>query len=208
MPEKLHALHLVVDNSSCIISPRRAFKAALIHGHASHSKFSKNSEMIAGRDSPKRAPVAHRSGRNLEKQGRLGRATERIKNLINTHHQPLYSRHLNIVKPLEHEQISGSDAATIIVMATDAPTTRNVNAIAERLRVTRDALGLSQAEMCRGSGIATNTYNQWEKGRGRPELDKAILICDAYGLTLDWIYLGDSSGLPYRLIEKIRPKAG
>ena len=80
---------------------------------------------------------------------------------------------------------------------------RTVEAIAERLRRTRQAQGLSQTELCRRTTIATNTYNQWEQAKGRPELDKAVLLCDALGYTLDWIYLGDESGLPHSLAVKL-----
>lgn len=38
----------------------------------------------------------------------------------------------------------------------------------------------------------------------RPQLDAALAIVDMYGVTLDWIYLGDPSGLRYELGEAIR----
>ena len=82
---------------------------------------------------------------------------------------------------------------------------RTVAAIAARLQATRAALDLNQRKLCELSGIAPNTYNQWEKGRGRPDLDGAIALCDALGLTLDWIYRGDPSGLPQRIALKLPP---
>lgn len=51
---------------------------------------------------------------------------------------------------------------------------------------------------------ALNTYNQWERGIGRPRLDEAIRLVDEYDLTLDWIYLGDHRRLPYELVDAIR----
>ena len=79
----------------------------------------------------------------------------------------------------------------------------HVELIAFRLRSTRIALELSQAELCRLTGIATNTWNQWEKGIGRPELDKALILCDKLGITIDWIYRGDPSGLPLRITQRM-----
>jgi transcriptional regulator with XRE-family HTH domain len=76
-------------------------------------------------------------------------------------------------------------------------------AIAQRLIATREALGISQAELCRRAGIATNTYNQWERAIIRPSLDHAVRLVQAFGLTLDWIYLGVLSGIPHRLAVKI-----
>lgn len=58
------------------------------------------------------------------------------------------------------------------------------------------------------AGIAPNTYNQWEKGKQPPALDQAIRLCDVHGLTLDWIYLGDASGLPLRITSRIASPSG
>lgn len=44
------------------------------------------------------------------------------------------------------------------------------------------------------------------------DIEAAILLCDRFDLTLDWIYRGDPSGLPHRLATELehvarRPKA-
>lgn len=78
-----------------------------------------------------------------------------------------------------------------------------VKAVAERLRLTRLALDLSQAAFCHVAGISPQAYNNYERARQRPELEKAIALCRAHKLTLDWIYLGDPSGLPYPLAAAI-----
>ncbi len=80
---------------------------------------------------------------------------------------------------------------------------RSVSAIASRLILTRKALGLNQLQFGKRAGIPDNTYNQYEKARGRPSLDFAFRLCDTYGLTLDWIYFGDPSKLPYDLAMAI-----
>lgn len=79
----------------------------------------------------------------------------------------------------------------------------SLDAIARRLERTRVALGLTQSEFADKAGIARNTYNQWEKGKGRPQLDGAIALCHVYNLTLDWIYFGETSGLPYQVASKL-----
>lgn len=85
-----------------------------------------------------------------------------------------------------------------------APTNlRSIDAIAARLEATRRVLDLSQTQLCLRAGLATNTYNQWERGKGRPQLDEAMKLCDTFGLTLDWIYRGDPSGLPYSIASEI-----
>lgn len=80
-------------------------------------------------------------------------------------------------------------------------------AIAKRLELTRTVLGLSQAEFAEGAGIARNTYNQWEKAKGRPQLDGAMALCQTYALTLDWIYFGEKAGLSYSLAQKLNTAA-
>lgn len=76
--------------------------------------------------------------------------------------------------------------------------------VGARLVRTRTALGLSQSEFAAGANLAVNTYNQYESGKNRPSIDNAILLCEVYGLTLDWIYRGDPSGLKYSLAVALR----
>lgn len=65
-----------------------------------------------------------------------------------------------------------------------------------RLRRAREALGLSQADVCRRAGVAANAYNQWEKGRRLINVFDAIKLADALGLSLDHIYRGDDTEVP------------
>ncbi len=81
---------------------------------------------------------------------------------------------------------------------------RGAAAIGERLLLTRQALGLAQKDFADRAGLAANTYNQYESGRNIPALDRAHALCDAYGLTMDWIYRGDPSGLRYELAAAIK----
>jgi transcriptional regulator with XRE-family HTH domain len=85
---------------------------------------------------------------------------------------------------------------------------RQLQEIAKRLKVSREALGLKPAELCRITGIKPNTYSQWEGAKGRPNLDEATRLCDTLGYTLDWIYLGDPAGLPLSVTSKIGPEIG
>ena len=73
-------------------------------------------------------------------------------------------------------------------------------AIGRRLLLTRQALGIdAQGEFARRAGIGVTAYNQYEMGRKRPSIENAVALCDAYHLTLDWLYRGDPSGLTYEL---------
>lgn len=72
--------------------------------------------------------------------------------------------------------------------------------IGRRLLALRLALGHTQVSFSRLTGISQPTLANYEAGIRRPELDKAILIVQKTAVTLDWLYLGERSGLPGSLL--------
>lgn len=124
---------------------------------------------------------------------------------------------MNEVKGLERELTRADSACLIDGMAKAERNSRqpvnprSLEAIAQRLEDTRLALSdpdtTSQAAYAEAAGIARNTYNQYEQAVSRPELDKAIQLCDYYRLSLDWIYLGRRDGLPFQVASKIPASA-
>jgi transcriptional regulator with XRE-family HTH domain len=80
----------------------------------------------------------------------------------------------------------------------------SIGAIAARLKATREALGYSsQKEFADRAGVTTTAYNNWERGKKRPDIESAIRLCTEYALTLDWIYRGDATGLPHGVAVKV-----
>lgn len=77
-------------------------------------------------------------------------------------------------------------------------------AVAKRMKALRIAKGYNQVQICADLDLATNTWNQWEKGERAPNLLLAMHICDQYGITLDYIYRGRMEALPEGLAGKIR----
>jgi transcriptional regulator with XRE-family HTH domain len=77
--------------------------------------------------------------------------------------------------------------------------------IAARLTLLRKALRLSQAELCRQTEIAPNQWNQFETGKRRITLEVAAKLKERYGASLDWIYVGDSAGIPQALLGQLFP---
>jgi DNA-binding XRE family transcriptional regulator len=85
---------------------------------------------------------------------------------------------------------------------------RSLEAIGQRLLLSREALGYGdrrQSAFAREISIDPPRYNNWERGNARISIDGAIALCGRFGLTLDWIYLGDRSGLPARIAEQLPP---
>lgn len=80
--------------------------------------------------------------------------------------------------------------------------------MAERLRLTREAMGWSQAELCRRSGISPQIWNNAETGDNRISVDEAIKLCRTTGVTLDWIYRGSRVLLPAVISDALRGVAG
>lgn len=74
-----------------------------------------------------------------------------------------------------------------------------------RLQRTFEALGVTQAEISRSTGISHSRLSQYlDPKYKRPiTLGAASKLCDAYGLTLDWIFRADPSKLPRDLHEKL-----
>ncbi len=88
---------------------------------------------------------------------------------------------------------------------------RDPESVGYRLRLTRVAIGvldggrpIAQGAFAEAAQLQPNTYNQFEQGRRLISVQAALQICDAYGITLDWIYAGDPSGLRYDLATVIR----
>ena len=75
--------------------------------------------------------------------------------------------------------------------------------LASRLKLTQDALELSGADIHRTTGIKPNRWSQYVNDKRPITLDAAGKFCDQYGVTLDWIYRADPSGLPQKLHNKI-----
>jgi len=79
--------------------------------------------------------------------------------------------------------------------------------VARRLRLTRTALGYpnrQQSDFAAESGIAQSHYNKFETGERRLTLTIAMKLCHRWGITLDWLFRGDPSGLPAKLWNEIR----
>jgi DNA-binding XRE family transcriptional regulator len=81
---------------------------------------------------------------------------------------------------------------------------RSIEAIGERLMLSRQVTGKTQGEYSAAAKIPQNTYNQYERGKARPTVDHANAICDVHKITLDGIYRGDPSGLQPDMLAAIK----
>ncbi|KKB86452.1 hypothetical protein VW29_02510 [Devosia limi DSM 17137] len=72
-----------------------------------------------------------------------------------------------------------------------------MSALGDRIRDSRKAAGMTQADLARALGISVQAISQWESGRTVPTADRLIFIGDLLGLDLRTAYFGGELG-PYR----------
>ncbi|WP_227657653.1 helix-turn-helix domain-containing protein [Candidatus Magnetaquicoccus inordinatus] len=82
-------------------------------------------------------------------------------------------------------------------------TTELLVAIGQRLRTARSALELHPEEMSATLRIGMDTLDNWENGRSLPDIGTMILLANRFAISLDWIYRGDPSNLPYRIAVRV-----
>ena len=70
--------------------------------------------------------------------------------------------------------------------------------IAERLRAAREAYDpdMDMKTFAEEAGLKHSQYKNWESGAYRIGLDGALRLRTRYGLTLEYIYIGDVDSLP------------
>lgn len=82
-----------------------------------------------------------------------------------------------------------------------------LKSLGNRLKSTREALELSQADLCKILRVKANRWSQYESGERRITIDVANRLCDEFSLSLDWIYRANPSQLPHGLRLKMRQAA-
>jgi transcriptional regulator with XRE-family HTH domain len=76
--------------------------------------------------------------------------------------------------------------------------------IGERIRDLRMAMGYTNASLfAKWVGWTPQQLSNYERGTKRPEVTMATTLCIKTGVTLDWIFRGERSGLPLHVAELI-----
>lgn len=78
---------------------------------------------------------------------------------------------------------------------------------AARLIQTQTALGLTNAALAKKSGVSAHAWSQYRTGDRSIPPQALAMLKEEYGITADWILVGDPSGLPQRIYGKIRISA-
>lgn len=75
--------------------------------------------------------------------------------------------------------------------------------IGRRLKATRQALGLRARDIHRATGIGESAWSQYENGRRFPDLLQILPFTDRFGISLDWIYRGIVTAMPFELAQNV-----
>ena len=78
-------------------------------------------------------------------------------------------------------------------------------ALGARLESARSALGIRHIDMAKVAGLSPQAWNNYVSGIRPLSIPSASLLCERYGLTLDWIYRGKTGGLPHALVQRLEP---
>ena len=110
----------------------------------------------------------------------------------------LYFTDREVVKP---HVLSSDFAAGTLAQSGMA---RTLEGIAWRLLTLRTWRGLSQKDFCAEIGVGTNHYSPFENAKRRIPLEIATKLVERYGVTLDWVYLGDMRGMTGQMQAELR----
>ena len=76
--------------------------------------------------------------------------------------------------------------------------------VCRRLLDLRAVLNLSRpADFISATGFSKTRVSNWDNFNSRPDLAAGILMARKWGVTLDWLFLGNPAGLPRDLAEKL-----
>lgn len=117
-------------------------------------------------------------------------------------HAPLYSQYVSYVKP----QYEICDKVALRLKRGMGKEDKVHSDIGTRLKAFRELTELQQKEFAIKNGFAPTQYTNWETGERRIPVDKAALLENVYGLTLDFIYLGRFRTLPHSLATSLSEK--
>ncbi|MDB5317811.1 MAG: hypothetical protein JWO24_3655 [Rhodospirillales bacterium] len=85
------------------------------------------------------------------------------------------------------------------------PTARyRMLAVGSNLRAAIDALGISYVDAAEVMGVTKNHLGNWMRGSTYPMPFAVYRFSRRYGVTADWLYLSDPSGLPLRIASAMK----
>jgi transcriptional regulator with XRE-family HTH domain len=118
-------------------------------------------------------------------------------NHVHAWHSPNDGKSITILSMLSGMHLRGTD------MLDPLDTGDLDKDVARRLILSRLAMNMQPGEFADRAGLTQSNYSQYENLWRSLSIRAAMKLCTVYGLTLDWLYRGDPSGLSIRLNSAI-----
>lgn len=77
--------------------------------------------------------------------------------------------------------------------------------VGNRFRLSIAAIGKKPADIARLYGKSQQLISNYIRGERPLDVELAVKLHARFGITLEWLYLGDMKGLPYELAQKMMP---
>ena len=61
----------------------------------------------------------------------------------------------------------------------------------ENLQYLRGSRNMTQEQLAMLLGVSRQAISKWESDKAYPEMDKLLMLCDMFGVTLDDLVMGD-----------------
>jgi DNA-binding XRE family transcriptional regulator len=110
-----------------------------------------------------------------------------------------------IVQPMQMlDGIQPGIAGPFPAMAPRQASPTSLPAVAERLRLLREAHRMNQVAWCKLIEVAPTAWNNYERAQHLITVTVALKVCTATGASLDYIYRGEIGALPHRIVTAIQ----
>jgi len=82
----------------------------------------------------------------------------------------------------------------------------NVSAydVGQRFAQLRKIMELDQIPFGEKAGLSQSRLSGYERGARMLTVRAALALCETYRVTMDWLFRGDASGLPYWMHQKVK----
>lgn len=79
--------------------------------------------------------------------------------------------------------------------------------VAENLSQIVGVIGCPQVRIAEKIGVSKSNFHNWLRGDNYPDPYAMWRLCEAYGVTMDWIFRGRTYGLPVEMADGLRAAA-
>ena len=80
--------------------------------------------------------------------------------------------------------------------------------VGNRIVILREIKRVKQVELANALGISVGRLSNYERGRRPVDIETAIALCRKLDSTLDYLYTGNTRGLPFHVGERLAQQEG